>query len=106
MPICRQVLITRRAISPRFAMRILSKVIIAIGLVPEHSPLHRSFHWSVARRRERYCYHGPSIARVDDPVIPKPRSCKVRIGLSFDLSLQSHFRGVQLFFLDGQSLLG
>src|SRR5215831_15613233 len=78
MPSERSVLITRTAISPRFATRTL--VNITPPLHPEDAVAGR-LKRRVGRRGQREAEDPPGVGGVDDPVVPQPGRRVVRVAL-------------------------
>src|SRR5436305_616518 len=71
IPIRRAVLMTRHAISPRLAIRILVNMVASPRSHPEHAELRRR-NRRIQRRREREPEHAARLRRIDHAVVPQP----------------------------------
>src|SRR5882757_1408830 len=84
----------RHAISPRLAIRSLSKRRVRDTSHPEDAEARRLGCRRIQRSRERKAQHGARIGRIDDAVVPNPRARVVRMALLFVLRADRRLEGL------------
>src|SRR3984893_12390446 len=97
IPMVRSVRMTRTAISPRLAIRTVSK---RISSHPEHAIGNR-LERRLRDDQKGQSQNGSGIGRIDHPVVPEPGGLIVRVALIFILLTN---RRLELFFLFGTHL--
>src|SRR5262245_38902985 len=96
MPIARSVRMTRTAISPRLAIKTVSKFVMSSH--PEHA-VGNGLDRGLADDRKGQSQNGSGVGRVDDPVVPEPG--RGVVGVALALVLRTDRRLELLFLLGG-----